>query len=125
MNQFISLAHQLILAAPVQQSTTITVTFDVKRVITWIIIGIVAGSLASLLVRGRGMHWGVALVVGLLGAIIGGFLFNLLKIGVSPALEDGITLKYIDILVAFIGAVILLILVGGLFFRRRGGYRRE
>ncbi|GIL12547.1 MAG: hypothetical protein BroJett038_12670 [Chloroflexota bacterium] len=96
----------------------ITVTFVPEQIITWLIIGLIAGLLASILVRGRRFGlWG-SILVGLVGALIGGLLFTALGIQISPALTEGITIRYIDILVAFIGAVIVLILVGAIWWRR-------
>jgi len=63
----------------------------------------------------------VSVVVGLLGALLGGFLFSVLEIKVPSAFDGGITLAWADMLVAFIGAVIILILFGG-FYRSRRSY---
>jgi uncharacterized membrane protein YeaQ/YmgE (transglycosylase-associated protein family) len=101
-------------------NNTVTVSFQPAYVVTWLIIGLIAGFLASVIVRGRGRGAMTSIVIGLLGALIGGFLFNLLNVTVPPSLEGGVTLRYIDIVVAFIGALIVLILFGG-FWRYRGG----
>ncbi|HEX2908377.1 MAG TPA: GlsB/YeaQ/YmgE family stress response membrane protein [Phototrophicaceae bacterium] len=96
----------------------ITITFVPEQIFTWLIIGLIAGLLASILVRGRRFGlWG-SIVVGLLGALIGGFLFTVLRIQVPPALADGFTIRYIDIIVAFIGALIVLLLFGAVWWRR-------
>ncbi len=89
----------------------VTVTFVPEQIITWLIIGLVAGFLASLLVRGKHMGATTTIVVGLVGALIGGFLFTLFQIPVAPALTQGFTISYIDIIVSFIGAVIVLLVV--------------
>lgn len=66
----------------------------------WIIVGLIAGFLASLV-----MHGGYGLVgdiiVGIVGAVIGGFLMSLLGFSASGGL-------LYTILVAFIGACILI-----------------
>lgn len=95
----------------------VTITFVPEQLITWLIIGLIAGFLASVLVRGRGLSTLSSIIVGLVGAFVGGLLFTLLRLQVSPALAGGITLRYIDIIVAFIGALLVLLLVSG--FRRR------
>lgn len=95
----------------------VTVTFVPQQALTWLIIGLLAGFMASLLVRGRGMSATASILVGLIGALFGGLLFSVLRWPVSPALEDGITLRYIDILVSFVGAVLVLAIVSGI---RRG-----
>ena len=40
-----------------------------------IVIGILAGYIAGLLVKGRGMGLGIDLLVGIVGSILGGFVF--------------------------------------------------
>jgi uncharacterized membrane protein YeaQ/YmgE (transglycosylase-associated protein family) len=67
-----------------------------------IIIGILAGYLAGLIVKGRGMGVLVDLIVGIIGALIGGRIFMSFGIG-YPGIGQ--------LLVATIGAVILLLLI--------------
>lgn len=89
----------------------VTITFVPQQIVTWLIIGLIAGMLASLIVHGR---YGVfrSIVLGLLGALLGGLLFSVLPIQVSPALQGGITLRWSDMLVSFVGALIILLLFG-------------
>lgn len=95
-------------------------TIDINALITWVIIGLIAGVMATVLVRGRRYGMLVSLIVGLLGAFVGGFLFGLLNLSVPEGLAGGITIRWIDIIVAFVGAVIILIIYGLLYgFRRR------
>ncbi len=69
--------------------------------LAWIIVGGVAGWLASQLMR-SGLSLLMDIVVGIVGAIIGGFLFG--QIG-----QPGITgFNISSVFVAFIGAVVLL-----------------
>jgi uncharacterized membrane protein YeaQ/YmgE (transglycosylase-associated protein family) len=69
--------------------------------IWWIIIGGVAGALAGRVVRGKGFGIFVDVIVGIVGAFIGGWIITgLLNIGGS-----GIIFSFV---VAFIGACILL-----------------
>lgn len=96
----------------------VTITFVPQQVITWLIIGLLAGFLASLVVRGRGMSTLGSLIIGLVGALVGGVLFTLLAIDVSPALKEGITIRYIDVIVAFLGAVFVLVITAILRGRR-------
>jgi len=96
---------------------SVTVNFVPEQVITWIIIGLIAGLLAGLLIRGR-TGFVSSIVVGLLGALLGGFLFTILHIQVPAIFSGGITLAWADMFVAFIGAVIILVLFGG-FYRAR------
>jgi uncharacterized membrane protein YeaQ/YmgE (transglycosylase-associated protein family) len=86
---------------------SVTITFNPLYIITWTIIGLVAGILANWLLRG-GARLGSSLIIGLAGALVGGFLFSLLNIQVGPPLDIIFPVRLIDILVAFIGALIVL-----------------
>src|SRR5919198_2169061 len=70
--------------------------------IAWIIVGLVAGAIAARVVAGRGFGCIADIVVGVAGAIIGGFLLSSL-FGVS-----GNVGFFGSIVVAFIGAAVLL-----------------
>jgi uncharacterized membrane protein YeaQ/YmgE (transglycosylase-associated protein family) len=96
----------------------IVISVTVEQILAWIIIGLLAGLLASLFVRGRMSLPGLVLI-GLIGALVGGFLFfDLLNIQVSGSLNDGILIRWIDILVAFIGSMIVLAVSSAFFYRR-------
>lgn len=97
---------------------TVTVSFVPEQLITWVLIGMIAGVLAGLLIRGRGLGFTSNVVVGMLGAILGGLLFSILHIQPPFAFSGGIVLAWSDIFVAFIGAVIILVLFGGFYHRR-------
>ena len=73
------------------------------NLVVWIIVGLVAGYLASKVLRGRGMGLVADIVVGLVGAALGGFLAGLAGIGFGGLLGE--------VIVAFVGAVILLLLL--------------
>ncbi len=81
-------------------------------ILTWIIVGLVAGTLASFVVRGG---YGIIgnIVLGVVGAFVGGWGFQ--KLGWHSPLEGlaGV------ILVAFLGAVALLVVIGLLHRSRR------
>jgi uncharacterized membrane protein YeaQ/YmgE (transglycosylase-associated protein family) len=89
---------------------TVTITFDPLYVITWGIIGLVAGVFANWLMRG-GTRLGSSLIIGLIGAIVGGSVFSLLNIQVGAPLNTVFPVRLIDIIVAFIGAIIILFIV--------------
>ena len=72
--------------------------------LTWIIVGLVAGVLASL-VAGGGFGIIGDIIIGIVGAFVGGWIFS--KLGVS-APWGGLAGT---IFVAFIGAVVLLFLL--------------
>lgn len=86
---------------------------DVMGWLAWIIIGGIAGWLAGIVMKTRqGLLMNV--VIGIVGAVIGGFLFNQLG-------SAGVTgFNIWSLLVAFVGAVVLLGLLR-LFSRRGGG----
>ena len=72
-------------------------------IIAWIILGLVAGWLASV-VMGTNAQQGLVgdILLGVVGALVGGFLFNLLG-------ADGATgLNLWSLFVAFIGASVLI-----------------
>ncbi len=75
-------------------------------IISWLIVGLIAGFLAKYVVPGEGPGGILGdIIIGIIGAFIGGWVFNLLgHSGVS-----GINLW--SIIVAFVGAVILLFII--------------
>ena len=74
---------------------------DSMSVILWIIVGLVAGWLANVLLGSRGGGLFYKLAVGLVGAIVGGFLFEKLNLHVMPDFWG-------NLITATIGAVIFL-----------------
>ncbi len=83
-------------------------------IIYFIILGGIAGWLASMVMKTNAQMGVLAnIVVGVIGAVLGGFLFRLL--GLSS--EGGLIYS---LFVAFIGAVILLFIVKQ--FRGRGSH---
>ena len=72
-------------------------------ILIWIIVGIIAGWLAGLVMKGRGFGIVGDLIVGILGGILGGIIFRGLGLGVSGILGE--------IIVAFVGAVVLVAIV--------------
>lgn len=73
-------------------------------ILAWLVVGLIAGWLASVVMRGGGFGLVGDIIVGVVGALIGGFLAStLLNI---PDAVNGI--NFTSILVAFIGAVILI-----------------
>jgi uncharacterized membrane protein YeaQ/YmgE (transglycosylase-associated protein family) len=73
--------------------------------LAWIIVGLVAGVLASLVMGGTGYGIIGDIIIGIVGAFIGGWLFTALGIS-NPLGGMGGT-----ILVAFVGAVVLLFIL--------------
>jgi len=75
-----------------------------RSILGWIVVGLIAGALASRLVRGRGMGCLMDVVIGVAGAFVGAFLASL--VGFNGDIGFGG-----EIIVAFIGAVLLLALL--------------
>jgi uncharacterized membrane protein YeaQ/YmgE (transglycosylase-associated protein family) len=75
--------------------------------LVWMIVGMIAGSLAGAAVKRAKEGFGryVNLGIGLIGALIGGFLFDLLRIDFGLA-NVAISLK--DIVSAFVGSLLFL-----------------
>jgi uncharacterized membrane protein YeaQ/YmgE (transglycosylase-associated protein family) len=92
----------------------------VHHLLTWLIIGLIAGALAGRLVRGRGLGCLLDIVVGLAGALIGGLLIHWLDPSLIAA--GGLLGLVEDVVVSFLGAVILLCVVR-LLTPRRGSRR--
>jgi uncharacterized membrane protein YeaQ/YmgE (transglycosylase-associated protein family) len=75
-------------------------------ILAWIIIGIIAGWLTGKLMKGSGFGVFMDMVVGLVGAVIGGFIAT--HVGIAPPGQQGLI---VSILIAVVGAVILTFLV--------------
>jgi uncharacterized membrane protein YeaQ/YmgE (transglycosylase-associated protein family) len=82
------------------------------EILTWLIVGLVAGVLASLLVGGSGYGIVGDIVVGIVGAFIGGWLFRAAGWSAPWGGLAG------TIFVAFIGAIVLLLILHLLGGRR-------
>jgi uncharacterized membrane protein YeaQ/YmgE (transglycosylase-associated protein family) len=74
-------------------------------ILTWLIVGLIAGVLASFVLGGTGLGLIGDIIIGVCGAFVGGWLFRALKID-NPVGGIGGT-----ILVAFVGAVVLLFII--------------
>jgi uncharacterized membrane protein YeaQ/YmgE (transglycosylase-associated protein family) len=80
-------------------------------VLGWLVIGLIAGWLASI-IMGRGGYGIVGdIVVGLIGAFIGGLIADLLDIG-GPSAGD--PFSWVSLIFAVIGAIVLIAIVRAL-----------
>jgi uncharacterized membrane protein YeaQ/YmgE (transglycosylase-associated protein family) len=79
---------------------------DAHGIIVWLIVGAIAGWLAGTVVKGGGFGLIGDIIVGIIGAVIAGWLLPRLNINIS--IGNPIITEIID---AFIGAVILLIIL--------------
>jgi len=88
-------------------------------ILSWIIVGLIAGFLAGQAMRGGGYGVIGDIIIGVLGGLLGGWIaFYFFNIGDTMS---GISV--VSILVAFAGAILLIIIlrmIGG-----RGRYRRN
>ena len=73
--------------------------------LTWLIVGLIAGVLASLVMGGTGYGIIGDIIIGILGAFVGGWLFRQLGTSAPMGGLAGI------IFTAFIGAVVLLFVI--------------
>lgn len=80
--------------------------------IAWIILGLISGFIASKLVNKTGEGFLLDIVLGIVGALVGGWLFN--KFGMAGV--TGVNLY--SMLVAVVGAVIVLVVYHAIFRRR-------
>jgi uncharacterized membrane protein YeaQ/YmgE (transglycosylase-associated protein family) len=81
-------------------------------ILGWIVLGLISGFIASKIVNKSGEGFLLDIVLGIVGAIVGGWLF--VQLGAVPV--TGFNLY--SMFVAVIGAVIVLILYHALFRRR-------
>ena len=77
-------------------------------ILVWIVVGLIAGWLASVVVGGIGYGLIGDIIVGIIGAFIGGWLFSTLAISIPFGGRAG------WIFVAFVGAVVLLLILRAL-----------
>ena len=87
-------------------------------ILAWMVLGLLAGFISSKLVNKTGEGVILDIVLGIVGAVVGGFLFN--RFGAS-----GVTgLNLYSLLVAVVGAVLLLVAYHAIRRRNLAWYRR-
>lgn len=74
------------------------------NILSFLIIGIIAGWIAGLLMRGHGFGLLANLVIGVVGAVLGGLLFDLLGIQTYGFIGN--------LTMSVVGAILLLFLTG-------------
>jgi uncharacterized membrane protein YeaQ/YmgE (transglycosylase-associated protein family) len=73
-------------------------------IIAWIILGLIAGWIGSKIVNRRGEGFFMDIALGIVGALVGGFLFSLIG-------AEGVSgLNLYSLFVAVIGAVVVLVI---------------
>lgn len=81
-------------------------------VIAWIVLGLISGFIASKIVNKSGEGFFLDIILGIVGAVVGGYLFQ--RFGMGGV--SGVNLY--SILVAVIGAIVVLVIYHAVF--RRG-----
>jgi uncharacterized membrane protein YeaQ/YmgE (transglycosylase-associated protein family) len=82
-------------------------------IVSWIILGLIAGFIGSKIVNRQGQGFWLDIALGIVGALVGGFLFDLFG-------ASGITgLNIYSMIVAVVGSVVVLF-----DLQRRNGSRR-
>ena len=81
-------------------------------IVAWLVVGLIAGWIGSMIVNRRGEGLVLDIVLGVIGAVVGGFLFNMF----GHSGTTGINLY--SILVAVVGSVVVLAIYHA-FARRR------
>jgi uncharacterized membrane protein YeaQ/YmgE (transglycosylase-associated protein family) len=83
---------------------TTATTASYMGIISWIILGLIAGFIGSKIVNRTGEGLVLDIILGVVGAIVGGYLFTLVG-------AQGVTgLNLWSLLVAVIGAIVVLVL---------------
>ena len=81
-------------------------------IIAWLVLGLIAGFIGSKIVNRSGEGLIMDIVLGVVGAFVGGFLFNMFGAG-------GVSgLNIYSLVVAVIGAIVVLVLYHMVFRRR-------
>jgi uncharacterized membrane protein YeaQ/YmgE (transglycosylase-associated protein family) len=82
-------------------------------IISWIILGLIAGFIGSKIVNEQGQGFFLNIALGIIGAIGGGFLFDLFG-------ATGVTgLNIYSMIVATVGSIVVLLMYNALTNRRR------
>lgn len=84
------------------QQRTLVINFPYYYWLTWIIIGLIAGWLAGVVSRGRGFGCFADVILGLVGAVIGGWIFA--RLGIASVGFWG------TLAAATVGAVLLVLI---------------
>ncbi|MCK5697953.1 MAG: GlsB/YeaQ/YmgE family stress response membrane protein [Gammaproteobacteria bacterium] len=78
---------------------------DIQSIVVMLLIGAIAGWLAGLILKGSGMGLLINIVVGIVGAFVGSYLFTLIGFSVGSGLVGAV-------ITSTAGAVVLLFIIG-------------
>jgi uncharacterized membrane protein YeaQ/YmgE (transglycosylase-associated protein family) len=86
-------------------------------IVSWIILGLIAGFIGSKIVDRQGQGFWLDIALGIVGALVGGFLFDVFG-------ASGVTgLNIYSMIVAVVGSVVVLLIYNAVMGRRE--HRRE
>ena len=81
-------------------------------IISWIILGLIAGFIGSKIVNRQGQGFWLDIVLGIIGALVGGYLFDLFG-------ASGVTgLNIYSMVVAVVGSIVVLVIYNMITGRR-------
>ena len=94
-----------------------SMNISLEQIIVWFVVGAIAGSLAGMVVKRtkRGFGRFSNLGIGLVGALVGGVLFRLLRLDLGLGV---ISVSLEDIVAAFVGSIVFLIFLRWIKRRR-------
>lgn len=95
-------------------ATLVLSDISAASLLWWVVVGLIAGFLASVVMRGGGYGILGDIIAGIVGSFIGGWLFSVLGVSAGGGIVG-------SIIVAFIGACILIAILRAV----SRGYSRE
>ena len=82
-------------------------------IISWIILGLIAGFVGGKIVNREGQGFWLNIALGIVGALVGGFLFSLFG-------ASGVTgLNIYSMIVAIVGSIVVLLIYNAVMGHRR------
>jgi uncharacterized membrane protein YeaQ/YmgE (transglycosylase-associated protein family) len=90
---------------------------ETDQVLTWILVGGLAGAAAGSLMARRRLYLHELVIAGLLGAFVGGFIIEAAGVDLPDA---SFTITLGDLITAFVGAAVLIFLAEIIVGARRG-----
>jgi uncharacterized membrane protein YeaQ/YmgE (transglycosylase-associated protein family) len=82
-------------------------------IISWIILGLIAGFVGAKIVNPEGQGFWLDIALGIIGALVGGFLFSLFG-------ASGVTgLNIYSMVVAIVGSIVVLLIYNAVMGHRR------
>ena len=92
---------------------------EIDQLLTWLVIGGLAGAGAASLAP-RKLSFSEMVLTGLVGAVVGGVIVNMMGLELP---DVSVTVSLADLITAFIGALVLIVMMG-IFYGSRWRDRR-